>query len=154
MSQSRRRESRRRSFGTLDVLLETPWSVHLAPSPDIPLEDPADVLLPNPVSFIVQKLLIHEKRRPNKRAQDLLYIHDTLELFGGALEDLRSVWRDQVRPAMTDKTAKRAETQARAVFENVTDTIREAARIPEARQLSPENLRAASEYGLGEILSV
>jgi hypothetical protein len=138
----------------LDVLLEAPWFVHLDPSTDLPLEHPADVLLPNAVSFIVQKLLIHEKRLPNKRAQDLLYIHDTLELFGGALEDLRTVWRDQVRPSMSDKTANRAETQARALFASVTDAIREAARIAEARHLSPENLRAASEYGLGEILGV
>jgi len=91
----------------LDVLLEAPWSVHLEPGPDMPLERPADVLLPNPVSFIVQKLLIHEKRRPNKQAQDLLYIHDTLELFGGALEDLRTVWRNQVRPSRQDRQACR-----------------------------------------------
>ncbi len=127
--------------------------MHLEPGRDIPLDDLADVLLPNPVSFIVQKLLIHEKRRPNKRAQDLLYIHDTLELFGGALEDLRTVWREQVRPSMAGRTARRTETQARTLFANVTDSIREAVRISEARRLTPENLRAASEYGLAEILS-
>lgn len=51
---------------------------------------------------MVQKLLIHESRRPHKRAQGagLLYIHDTLELFGGALEALRAVWRDEVRPSI------------------------------------------------------
>lgn len=137
----------------LDVLLGAPWSVHFEPDSDIPLEYPTDVLLPNPVSFIIQKMLIHGKRPPNKRAQDLLYIHDTLELFGGALDDLRTVWRDQVRPSLAGKTANRAETQARALFANVSDTIREAARIPEARTLSPENLRAACEYGLAEILN-
>ena len=41
---------------------------------------------------------------------------------------------------------------ARVLFENVTDEIREAARIPEACRLSPETLRAAGEYGLREIL--
>ena len=56
----------------LDVLLEAPWSVHLGPDTEVPLEHSADVLTPNPVSFIVQKLLIHEKRRPSKQAQDLL----------------------------------------------------------------------------------
>ncbi len=111
------------------------------------------MLLPNPVSFIIQKLLIHGKRQPNKRAQDLLYIHDTLELFGGALDDLRTVWRERVRPSLAGKTANRAETQARALFASVSDTIREAARIPEARNLSPENLRAACGDGLAEILN-
>ena len=136
----------------LDVLLVAPWSVRIGHGSDVPLEPPADVLLPNPVSFIVQKLLIHEKRRPNKQAQDLLYIHDTLELFGGALNDLRAVWRDQVRPSMVDQTARRAETLARALFENVSGEIREAARISETRRLSPENLRATTEYGLAELL--
>ena len=101
---------------------------------------------------MVQKLLIHESRRPHKRAQDLLYIHDTLELFGGALEALRAVWRDEVRPSMPDRTARRAEARARDLFETVTDHIREAARIPETRRLSAENLRAAGEYGLEQIL--
>jgi len=41
---------------------------------------------------------------------------------------------------------------ARVLFENVTDEIREAARIPEACRLSPETLRASGEYGLREIL--
>lgn len=130
-----------------------PWTVHVGRDADVPLEPPADVLLPNPVSFIIQKLLIHEKRRPEKRAQDLLYIHDTLELFGGALEELRRAWRDEVRPSLPNRTAGRTRALARALFENVSDEIREAARISEARRISPETLRAAGEYGLGEILS-
>jgi hypothetical protein len=136
----------------IDLLLVAPWTVRVGRGTDVPLEPPADVLLPNPVSFMVQKLLIHEQRRPDKRAQDLLYIHDTLELFGGALEELGAAWRDQVRPSLPDRTAKRAETLARALFENVTNEIREAVRIPEARRLSPETLRAAGKYGLEQIL--
>ena len=52
---------------------------------------------------------------------------------------------------MPDRTARRAEARARDLFETVTDHIREAARIPETRRLSPENLRAAGEYGLEQI---
>jgi hypothetical protein len=136
----------------LDLLLVAPWSVPVGANTGVPLERPADILLPNPVSFVVQKLLIYEKRRPNKQAQDILYIHDTLELFGGVLNELRALWVDQVRPSMPNKTAKRAETFARATFEKVTDAIREAARIPHDRSLTPDALRAACEYGLGEIL--
>lgn len=136
----------------LDLLLLAPWSVRIGTNEDVPLQRPADILLPNPVSFIVQKLLIHEKRRPDKQAQDVLYIHDTLELFGGALDELRAVWTDQIRPSMLKKTAKRAETLAHDTFERVTNTIRTAARIPQGRPLTPDALRAACEYGLTEIL--
>jgi hypothetical protein len=136
----------------LDLLLVAPWSVPVGANTDVPLERPADILLPNPVSFVVQKLLIHEKRRPNKQAQDILYIHDTLELFGGVLDELRTLWIDQVRPSMPNKTAKRAQALAHTTFEQVTDTIREAVRIPQDRTLTPDALRAACEYGLSEIL--
>jgi hypothetical protein len=108
--------------------------------------------VPNPVSFVVQKLLIHSDRRPTKRAQDLLYIHDTLELFGGSLDELRRLWREVVRPTMPARTAKRAESVAHDLFGRVTDTVREAARIPQDRRLAPEHVRHACEYGLGEIL--
>jgi hypothetical protein len=136
----------------LDLLLVASWSVRLGADTDVPLQRPADILLPNPVSFIVQKLLVHEKRRPNKQAQDVLYIHDTLELFGGGLDELRALWIDHVRPSMPNKTAKRAKALAHATFEQVTDTIREAALIPQDRSLTPDALRAACEYGLSEIL--
>jgi len=86
------------------------------------------------------------------KAQDILYIHDTLELFGGSLGELRRLWVEEVRPRMAAKTARRAETIAQELFAEVTDTIREAARIPQDRRLAPENVQRACEYGLGEIL--
>ena len=36
------------------------------------------ILVPNPAAFLVQKILIHEKRDRNMRAKDILYIHDTI----------------------------------------------------------------------------
>lgn len=138
----------------LDLLLIAPWSVRVGADVEIPVESSVDILLPNPVSFIVQKLLIHDKRKSNKQAQDVLYIHDTLELFGGAIDELRRVWLEEIRREMPDKTARRAESLARGVFEQVTDTIREAVRIPQDRALSPEVVRAACEYGLGEIMGI
>lgn len=92
----------------LDILV-APWYIRLASHSDVVLVPPADVLLPIPVAFMMQKLLIQRDRRPETRAQDLLYIHDTLELFGGALEELRTVWRSTLRPAMSERTARRAE---------------------------------------------
>jgi hypothetical protein len=136
----------------LDLLLIARWSVQIGPGRDIWFDEPVQVLVPNPVSFVIQKLLIHEKRKPGKKAQDLLYIHDTLELFGAALDELQSVWADQVRPAMAARAAKRAEDAGHTLFHQVTDTIREAVRIPQDRRLTPEVLRAACEYGIDSIL--
>jgi hypothetical protein len=53
---------------------------------------------------------------------------------------------------MAPKTARKAETIAQELFAAVTDTVREAARIPQDRRLTPENVQRACEYGLGEIL--
>lgn len=77
----------------LELLLEAPWKVQIGPDRRVPVEGPVDLIVPNPVSFIVQKLLIQKHRDLGKQAQDMLYIHDTLELFGASLERLRTVGR-------------------------------------------------------------
>jgi hypothetical protein len=136
----------------LDLLLVSPWSIRVGPKLGVPIEADVDVRVPNPTSFFVQKLLINSDRQGNKKAQDVLYIHNTLELFGASLGELRRLWVEQVRPGMPPKTARRAETIARELFADVTDTIREAAQMPQDRRLTPENIRAACEYGLEQIL--
>jgi len=65
---------------------------------------------------------------------------------------MHRLWVDQVRVNIHVKTARRAERIARELFRDVTDTIREAARIPQDRGLTPENIRLACEYGLEQIL--
>jgi hypothetical protein len=136
----------------LDLLLHRPWSVQVGPGREVPVAADVELFVPNPTSFMIQKLLIHSNRPPHKKAQDILYVHDTLELFGGSLGELRRVWAEEVRPTMARRTANRAEARARELFAEVTDSIREAARIPQDRRLSPENVQRACEYGLGEIL--
>ena len=136
----------------LDLLLASPWSVRVGREVGVPVAADADLLLPNPTSFIVQKLLIHSDRPAGKKAQDLLYIHDTLELFGASLDELRRLWVDAVRPAMPAKTARRVEAIVQGSFADVTDTTREAARIPQDRWLTPENVQRACAYGLEEVL--
>ena len=136
----------------LELLLVSPWRVRIRQGKEIPIAADVELFVPNATSFIVQKRLIHSDRPPRKRAQDILYIHDTLELFGGSLGELRRLWLEEVRPQMAPKTSRKAETVARELLAEVTDTIREAARIPQDRRLAPENVQRACEYGLGEIL--
>lgn len=138
----------------LELLLVSQWSVRTRPEKEIPIAADVELFVPNATSFIVQKLLIHSDRPPRKRAQDILYIHDTLELFGRSLGELRRLWLEEVRPQMAPKTSRKVETVARELFAEVTDTTREAARIPQDRRLAPENVQRACEYGLGEILEV
>jgi len=104
------------------------------------------------IAWPVQKLLIHSARPAGKKAQDVLYIHDALELFGASLGELQRLWVDEVRPAIPAKTARRVDAIAQELFAEVTDTIREAARIPQDRRLTPENVQRACEYGLEEVL--
>jgi hypothetical protein len=132
----------------VDLLLIDPWYLLLDKAIGIPISEPANVLVANPVSFIGQRLLIHQHRDPMKRAQDVLYIHDTLELFGHRLDALRAGWRDRVRPRLAAKTATDIDRGRDAQFGAVTDAIREAARIPQDRTLSSERMRATCEYGL------
>ncbi len=134
----------------LDLLLDAPWLVRLG-AETMPVSRPVDLLVPNPVSFIVQKLLIHKRRDVQKKTQDILYIHDTMELFGASLDKLRTVWEGEVLPKMPPRTAAKAMATATDLFENVTDVIRDASRIPQDRKLQPENIRAATQYGLEEI---
>ena len=135
----------------LQLLFTSPWMVRVSKDLGIPVQSLTDVLVPNPVSFIAQKLLIEKDRRPDKKAQDALYIHDTLELFGGDLLALRELWRETVKPTLPEKTAGTVESLQRKHFGTVTDVIRNAALIPQDRSLPPDRMQEACAYGLQEI---
>lgn len=135
----------------VDVLLINPWGVHLEKSEGFPMSRDTDVPVANPASFIAQKLLIHGRRDPDRKAQDILYIHDTLDLFADKLNLLRVEWRQHIRPGLPTQTRTRVARLSRELFATVTDTIRNAARIPQDRALAPERIRAACAYGLEEV---
>jgi hypothetical protein len=135
----------------VDLLLEQPFAVSLGSAVGFPIDPAAEVQIPNPVGFIAQKLLIHQRRDPEKRSQDVLYIHDTVILFASRLDDLREIWREDVRPVLAARTAMRVERLARERFREVDDVIRTAARIPQDRTLRPDRVRAACAAGLEEI---
>jgi hypothetical protein len=135
----------------LDLLLTHPFAVRLDASGGIPLRKSANVLLANPVSFIAQKLLIRNSRKPEKRAQDALYVHDTIELFAGRLDDLRALWQQGVRPTLSLRTAEEIARLREEQFGRVDDVIRQAARMPVGRLLAPELMQARCAAGLEEM---
>lgn len=137
----------------LDILLVAPWIIKVGPDNGVPLAKSMDIQVANPVSFIVQKFLIQKNRLPKKRTQDVLYIHDTLELFGALLPELNTLWKESVQPELLEKNSTMVIELARTTFSTITDTIRDAVRIPQDRRLSPEHLQAACQLALARILS-
>ena len=134
----------------LDLLLESPWQVIL----DAGWEPAAgaSIRVPNPASFIAQRLLIHDQRLPAKKAQDILYIHDTLELFGGQLEALGQLWRDRLAPTLHTRQQRALLQAIDTIFGRLDDRIRDAAAIPVDRQLDPERMRQMCRLALGDML--
>lgn len=131
----------------LDVLLIAPWTVTIDPAGAA-----TKVMIANPVSYIVQKFLISGKRKPAERAKDVLYIHDTIELFAGALPDLRRLWSDAVRPALGSRGEAKVQQATRRLFSEVTDVVRQAARMASGRVLSPEGVVEVCHAGMTRIV--
>jgi len=103
----------------------------------------------NPASFLAQKILIHEEREPRERAKDLLYIHDTIEVF-------RRVWRNCGRSSgrrSLRSSIREGGAAAEKLFGKVDDAIREASQVASGRKLTAERLAETSEAGLKEIFT-
>ena len=90
----------------LELLLQNPWNVMIAPAAGYPTPGVRRILIPNPAAFLVQKILIHEKRDRDRRAKDILYIHDAIETFGGNLAAIREQWQTNVRPSLHAKATR------------------------------------------------
>lgn len=133
----------------LDVLLQSPWSVTLDRTWGA--NAPVDLQIPNPVSFIAQKLLIRDQRPKGKQAQDVLYIHDTLELFAPELSELARIWHEKVRVTLHKKWERELQRARTDVFGKLNDCVRNAAAMPQDRQLDPERVRAMCDAALGEV---
>jgi hypothetical protein len=130
----------------LELLLQHPWQV------DIDAGDFAgSVQVANPASFLIQKMLIHERRDRDDRAKDILYMHDTLELFGSRLAELRDEWHQRAAPRLHPRAAAKVRQASRRLFGDVSDDIRRAALIPADRRLSPESILEACRFGFDEV---
>jgi hypothetical protein len=115
----------------------------------------ADIALPprwiaNPVTFLAQKMIIHRRRDPGNRAKDILYMHDTLQLFGAHLPELRRVWTGTI-PQLHPRSAGAVSRLSKDLFTELSSDIRRAAKISLEQDLSPENIRAACRLGLRHV---
>ena len=137
----------------IDILLVEPWIVTVGPKNGVPLETSVDLQIANPLCFMVQKFLIKHSRLPRKQAQDLLYVHDTIQLFGNLLPDFKSDWEKTVGPALAG-ARETVLKECKESFAQVTDTIREAAAIPQDRKISAEELHATCRYAFSEIMGI
>lgn len=135
----------------LDVLLLDPWEVALGGHEGIPPTPALRVRVANPTAFMAQKLLIHHARPPHKRAQDILYLHDTLQLFGSSWSTLASTWDERIRPALTRRQLSSLHEARQRIFASVSAAIREATRIPVDRHLRPDDLRMTCRLGLAVV---
>jgi hypothetical protein len=139
----------------LELLLNAPWQVILDHFAGFPLKGPTAVQIPNAASYLAQKLLIHNKREPQERAKDIVYIHDTIQTFGRSLPSLQQEWIDNVKRLLSAKAATKVSASAEELFGKITDSIRDAAIVASAtgRSILPEEIRAACYSGLKQIFS-
>jgi hypothetical protein len=130
----------------IEVLLHEPWSIDYESD-----GYGARVLIANPLSYMAQKILIHAKRGREDRAKDILYIHDTLEVFAPRLQELAKLWRESVAPRLTPRAVRFVTQAARVLFGELSDDVRRASEVAGARGRSPEAIREACDYGLSQL---
>lgn len=136
----------------LDILLVHPWTIKLTPESGIPLPSAMDIQVANPLCFMVQKFLIQKDRQPDKQAKDILYIYDTIELFGTLFEEFNESWNAVIKPELGEKLSGRVMELSKSSFASVNDMTRTAARIPKDRELSPKQIQQTCEYAFEQIL--
>src|SRR6266853_1567788 len=73
----------------IEILMVSPWKIELGEKNGYPLAPAKKIQIANPASFLAQKILIHRERDYKDRAKDLLYMHDTIDLFSERLGELR-----------------------------------------------------------------
>lgn len=134
----------------VDLLLDSPWVVQLSQENGFAFESPKQIPIAHPTRFIAQKLLIHDRRDRRSRAKDILYLHDTIELLGGALNVLQEEWR-LLEQGLSENAVVSLRKAIEGVSSKVTDDLRNAAQIAAGRALTPEGLHELCRAGLQTI---
>jgi hypothetical protein len=136
----------------IEILLIAPWEIELGEANGYQFKPARKIRVANPASFLTQKILIHGERDHSDQAKDLLYMHDTIELFSDRLGELRGVYENEVRPQLHKNRISELNRAPEELFGKVNDTIREAARMASGRRLSSEALARTAFAGLRELL--
>jgi hypothetical protein len=130
----------------IELLLHHPWWINLESD-----GSGARIQIANPVSFLAQKVLIHGNRERGDRAKDILYMHDTLEVFGARLQEMRELWRNVVAPKLNARSATKVSRAPEVLFVELSDDIRRASEISTERALSPQAIREACRFGFIQV---
>jgi hypothetical protein len=120
----------------LDILLMAPWQVTLTGIVGFPVGRPRTISIPNPAAYIVQKMLVLPKRRPDKQAKDLLYVPDTFTILADSLASVKAAW-EALRQTMLAGHVRTLEKTVRSNIAEVSDLVRRAARIASERAAPP-----------------
>lgn len=132
----------------IELLLHKPWFVDFEHNGFA-----ARVRIANPVGFLAQKILIHRKREPLDRAKDIVYMRDTLEVFGARLAELAGLWRNETAGDLSSRQLKVVANASREMFGEVSDDIRRAAESSGERALDPEEIRLGCHIGFAELFA-
>lgn len=137
----------------VDILMVSPWKIVLSKNNGYPFAPPKKILVANPSSFMAQKILIHHERSYKDRAKDLLYLHDTIDVFSEHLPELRGIYTEEIRPRLHARRVMELTAAGDQLFAKVNDTIRDAALMATGRKLSAEALGETGRAGLNEIFN-
>jgi Nucleotidyltransferase len=135
----------------IEILMMSPWTIELNEGNGYPFTPAKKTQVANPTSFVAQKILIHHERDYKDRAKDLLYVHDTIELFSEHLGELSGIYEADVRPRLHANRIAELTKAGGELFGTVNDTIREAALMASGRKVSAETLAETCRAGLKEI---
>jgi len=137
----------------IEILMLQPWEIALGEQDGYPITPARKVLVANPTSFLAQKILIHHERAYKDRAKDVLYTHDTIELFSEHLDELQKIYRKILQSKLHRNRSAELHDAADRLFGKVTDIVREAALMATGRHLDPEALAETGRAGLQEIFT-
>jgi hypothetical protein len=115
-----------------------------------PYKQPTAMQIPNASSYFAQKLLIQEMRDSKERARHIVYIDDTIQIFGRSLVQLQDGWAKDVTSMLRPQAVASVMNSANVLFGEVTDTIRDASIEvgSTGRGLIAEELRVVCYTGL------
>jgi hypothetical protein len=132
----------------VDLLLGSPWNVELSRATGFPFENAKQIQIAHPTRFIAQKLLIQDRRERRSRAKDILYLHDTIELFGDSLDVLQEEWNLGTKQALSENAIRTVEGAADGLFSKVSEDVRGAVQAAAGRALTPERMQELCYAGL------